>query len=78
LKYRNGQCQQGHHQINKHVQLWARNAFDEWRIFCGFDIEKSILDFLESEMIVKNLVNMSLFVLQVAKKINTMYPPPSR
>jgi hypothetical protein len=28
--------------INKHSELWARNAFDEWRVFSGLDITISI------------------------------------
>jgi hypothetical protein len=33
---------------SKHVELWAKNAFDKWKMFCGFDIEKCITNMLES------------------------------
>jgi len=56
--------------INKHVELWVRNVFDEWRIFHGFDTTRSIIDLSKNESYVKDLVDIiSFFVLQVAKKI---------
>jgi len=61
--------------VNKHTKLRAKNAFDEWRIFCGFDTIRLIVDLLEDESFVKNLMDMlSSFVLQVAKKDGNMYP----
>ncbi len=35
--------------MNKHVELWAINVFNEWRIFCGFDTTKFIIDLFEDE-----------------------------
>jgi hypothetical protein len=62
--------------INKHVELWARNVFDEWRVFRGLDITISIANLLENESFVKDLLDMlSSFVLQVAKKDGCLYPP---
>jgi hypothetical protein len=46
-----------------------KNAFDEWRVFHGFDISKSIVNLSKHESLMKNLVNMlSSFVLQVEKR----------
>jgi hypothetical protein len=39
-----------------------KNAFDEWKGFCGFDTSKSML---------------SSLILQVAKKDGNLYPPMS-
>jgi len=62
--------------INKHVELWARNVFDEWKVFHSLDTTRSIADLLENESFVKDLVNMlSSFVLQVVKKDGSLYPP---
>lgn len=41
----------GSHKANKHVKLWAKNVFDEWRKFWGYNLEKSIIDLFESENI---------------------------
>ncbi len=30
--------------INKHVEFWAKNVFDEWRVFHGLDTTRSIVD----------------------------------
>jgi len=62
--------------INKHVELWARNVFDEWKVFDSLDTTRSIVDLLEEESFVKDLINMlSSFVLQVAKKDGSLYLP---
>jgi hypothetical protein len=29
--------------VNKHIELWTKNAFDEWRVFCGFDTTRSLI-----------------------------------
>ncbi len=29
---------QGGQRASKHAKLWAKNAFDEWQVFQGFDI----------------------------------------
>ncbi len=66
----------GGRRINKHVELWAKNAFDEWKVFRGFDTTSSIVDLSKNESSIKNLVDMlSSFILQVAKKDGNMYPP---
>lgn len=39
----------GVHRGSKHIELWARNALDEWRMSHGFDIGKFIVNLLESE-----------------------------
>ncbi len=56
--------------VNKHIELWTKNAFVEWRVFCGFDTTRSlIIDLLEDESSINNLVGMlSSFALQIAKK----------
>lgn len=62
--------------VSKHAKLWAKNAFDKWRSFCGFDINKSITNLLEDESSITNLVDMlSSLVLQVAKQDDSLYPP---
>ncbi len=49
----------GGQRVNKHIELWAKNAFDEWRPLCGFDITRSlIIDLSENESFVKNIVDM--------------------
>ncbi len=61
--------------MNKHVELWAMNVFNEWRLFCAFDTRKSIIDMSKDEGSIKDLVGMlSSFVLQVARKDGSMYP----
>jgi hypothetical protein len=55
--------------ISKHVELWARNAFDDYNFFHGFDTTRSIAYLSKDESSIKDLVDMfSSFVLQVAKK----------
>jgi hypothetical protein len=61
-------------QASKHVELWARNVFDEWWVFHGFNIEKLIIDIFEDEDFVMNLVEMLCFFLQVVKKDGTICP----
>ncbi len=59
----------GGRKVGKHVELWAKNAFDELRQFCGFNITKLIVDLSKDEGLVKNLVDMLFtFVLQVVEK----------
>jgi hypothetical protein len=46
------------------------DAFDEWKLFCGFDTTKFIVNMFEDEGLVKILVDMlSSFVLQITKKM---------
>ncbi len=60
-------------QASKHVELWARNVFDEWWVFHGFSIEKLIIDLFENEDFVMNLVEM-FFFLQVVRKDGIICP----
>jgi hypothetical protein len=68
----------GGRKVNKHVELWRKNTFDDWKVFYGFDTSKSIVDLLENESSMKDLVDMlSFLILQVAKKDSNLYPPMS-
>lgn len=51
----------------------AKNAIDEWWEFEGFGAKKSIANFIKNEKIVMELVDMSMFILQVAKKDDSLY-----
>ncbi len=54
---------------SKHIESWAKNAFNEWTIFCDFNVKKSSVDLSKDENFVIDIVDMSsCFVLQVAKK----------
>ncbi len=57
--------------VNNHIEILTKNAFDEWKVLCGFDTTRSlIIDISEDESSLNNLVDMlSSFVLQVAKKM---------
>jgi hypothetical protein len=57
----------GVHRASKHIELWARNALDEWRMSHGFDIGKFIVNLLESENL-KDFVHLFSFVLEMIKK----------
>ncbi len=47
-----------------------KNAFDEWKVFCGFDTTRSITDLSKDESSIKDMMDMlSSFVLQVAKRM---------
>ncbi len=66
----------GDRQLNKHFEIWARNALDAWHEFQGFDIKKFIANFSEDPNSIMVLVDMlAMFVLQVAKKDESLYPP---
>ncbi len=59
----------GGRKMSKHAKLWVKNAFDEWKLFCCFDITKSITDLIKNKGLNKGLVDMlSSFILQVTKK----------
>ncbi len=61
--------------VSKHVELWAKNAFDKWRIFCAFDTNKLIANLLEGKSSIKNFADILFyFVLQVAKQDDSLYP----
>jgi hypothetical protein len=54
---------------SKHVESWAKNAFNEWRVFYGFNTKKSSVDLSKDENFVMDIVKMlSCFVLQVVRK----------
>jgi hypothetical protein len=56
-------------------EKWAARAFDDWREFRGFSIEKSIGDLFE-EADLKPFVDMLVrFVLEVKKKDGQLYHP---
>jgi len=58
---------------NKHVELWAKKAFDEWTNFRVM-IQKSIVNLFENKKTIEELIDMLvLFVLQITKKDGTMY-----
>jgi hypothetical protein len=58
------------------AKLWAINAFNVWKVLCGLDTTRSIAYLLKDEYFVKDLVDMiSSFILQVAKKDGSLYPP---
>jgi hypothetical protein len=62
---------------SKHCEKWAENAFNEWRKFQGYFIEKSIADMSE-EVDVKPFVGMLYeFILQLTKTDGSLYPPKS-
>jgi hypothetical protein len=48
----------GGQKVTKHIELWAKNVFDEWKLFCGFDTTKSIVDLSEDEGLIKDLADM--------------------
>jgi hypothetical protein len=41
--------------MSKHIELWAMNVFNEWRLFHGFDTIKSIIDMFGNEDLITNL-----------------------
>jgi hypothetical protein len=40
----------------------VKNAFNDWRIFCGFDTTRSIVDFSKDESSIKDLAFFFHFV----------------
>jgi hypothetical protein len=52
----------------------VRNAFNEWQVFCDFNMQKSITN-LENKKSVKCMVGILSFVLQVAKEDGSLYLP---
>jgi hypothetical protein len=44
-----------------HENLWAKNVFDEWKMFHGYDKEKSIEYFSENIDFIKDFVDMLSF-----------------
>ncbi len=39
----------GGQRASKHAKLWAKNTFDEWQVFQGFDMQKLITNIFENE-----------------------------
>jgi len=60
-----------------HTEIWALNAFDEWRAFKGFGIEKSVADLYEEPNIEPLVRMLEDFFLELTKKDGTLYPPQS-
>jgi hypothetical protein len=61
---------------SKYAKVWVPNVFEKWCKFKAFDIERSIANLFEDEGFVMVLINMLyLFILQVAKKDKSLYPP---
>jgi hypothetical protein len=49
--------------------MWAKNAFDEWREFWGFNTKKSITNLAEDGKIFMELMDMlAMLIHQVANK----------
>jgi hypothetical protein len=62
---------------SRHSEVWACNAFDEWRIYNGYSVEKSIAD-LSEEKDIRGFVDLLFkFTLQVRKSDGSLYPPNS-
>jgi hypothetical protein len=71
-------CEPRRSKNKKHVELWAKNMSNEWQLFWSFDMWKLIVDLFKNEKSIIDLMEMIfLFVLQVAKKDNNLYPPRS-
>lgn len=71
-----GNVNKGGRRMVKHAKLWAKNAFDEWRLFCGFDTIKFITNLFENKGLIKGLVDvLSSFILAITKKYGCLYPP---
>jgi hypothetical protein len=66
----------GGRKVSKHVEFWAKSAFDKWKQFHGLDMTKLIIDISKDEGSIKNLVDMlSTFVLHVVEKDGSLCPP---
>jgi hypothetical protein len=60
----------GGYGAKKHLEVWMKKTFYEWRKICSYNIERSIVDLSKEKDIVMELVDMlSLFILMVAKKM---------
>lgn len=58
-----------------HSEIWATNAFNEWRRFRGYSTEKSIGELSEEEDIRGFVEILKEFVLQITKQDGSLYPP---
>jgi predicted nucleic-acid-binding Zn-ribbon protein len=52
----------GGQRINKHVKMWAKNAFDKWWELWGFDTKKFIIDLAKDEQTIMELEDMVVHV----------------
>jgi hypothetical protein len=52
----------GGHRTSKHVKMWAKNAFDEWWEFWGFDTKNFIIDLAKDEQTIMELEDMVIHV----------------
>ncbi len=39
--------------MGKQTKLWAKNVFDQWRMFCGYDMNKYIVDLSKNKILLK-------------------------
>ena len=60
---------------SKHSETWAVNAFNEWRQFKGYSLDKSIGDLSEEEDVSEFVEMLFKFTLQVTKSDGSLYPP---
>ena len=62
---------------SKHSKTWAVNAFNEWRQFKGYSLDKSIGDLSEEKDVSEFVEMLFKFTLQVTKLDGSLYPPTS-
>ena len=62
---------------SKHAEVWAINAFDEWRVCSGYSTDESIADMSEAKDIRPFVDMLFKFTLQVRKADGSLYPPSS-
>jgi hypothetical protein len=53
----------------------VKNAFNEWQVFCDFDMQESITNLKNEESIKYRVEMLSSFVLQVAKEDGRVFLP---
>ncbi len=64
-----------HVEQGNHVEVWVTKTFDEFQKFKGFPRIKNIGELLE-ERNLRPFINMFImFMLQVTKRNNGLYPP---
>ncbi len=54
--------------VDKYTKLQVKNELDEWWKFCGYDIERSIVNLSQNEEAINGIVH---------KKNGSLYPQPS-
>jgi hypothetical protein len=61
--------------VSKHIELRVMNVFNEWRLFCGFDATKFIIDFFEDEGSMKDLrICCHLLFCRFVEKNGSLHP----